>query len=263
MFFSSLGDEFHSALLQSGSSESMVSSTVLSELYWPSPSSGGKTQWVPFGLSFVRQSSHLELTEFGAELSEFLAFEKVLSKHCSAHVLCVATTLQTPPSWIFNKNSTPPPRGYAKQGPFVKLAFWPGNGAYFELKKAFFAGHVCVQMLQNKAFWPRFTFFFTRSQNLEGKITIFTVLKWGKERNHYENHDLGHNHWKRSAKRPKTNPVWRREIWDEVSLFFSEICPKIRPEISSAFLREAPDTFVYFLRHVMRANFVCPTKLLS
>ena len=36
--------------------------------------------------------------------------------------------------------------------------------------------------------------FFTRSQNLEGKITIFTVLKWGKERNHYENHDLGHNH---------------------------------------------------------------------
>ena len=36
--------------------------------------------------------------------------------------------------------------------------------------------------------------FFTRSQNLEGKITIITVLKWGKERNHYENHDLGHNH---------------------------------------------------------------------
>ena len=31
-------------------------------------------------------------------------------------------------------------------------------------------------------------------QNLEGEITIFTVLKWGKERNHYENHDLGHNH---------------------------------------------------------------------
>ena len=36
--------------------------------------------------------------------------------------------------------------------------------------------------------------FFTRSQNLEGKITIFTVLKWGKGRNHYENHDLGRNH---------------------------------------------------------------------
>ena len=34
----------------------------------------------------------------------------------------------------------------------------------------------------------------TRSQNLEGKIMIFTVLKRGKEQNHYENHDLGHNH---------------------------------------------------------------------
>ena len=30
--------------------------------------------------------------------------------------------------------------------------------------------------------------------NLEGKITIFTVLKWEKGRNHYKNHDLGHNH---------------------------------------------------------------------
>ena len=28
----------------------------------------------------------------------------------------------------------------------------------FELKKALFADHVCVQMLQNKAFWPRFNF---------------------------------------------------------------------------------------------------------
>ena len=36
--------------------------------------------------------------------------------------------------------------------------------------------------------------FFIRSQNSEGKITIFTVLKCGKGRNHYENHDLGHNH---------------------------------------------------------------------
>ena len=83
--------------------------------------------------------------------------------------------------------------GRAKQVPFVKLAFKPGNGAFFELKKAFLPTNVCVQMLQNKAFWPRFTFF-TKSQNLEGKITIFTVLKWGKGRNHYENHDLGHNH---------------------------------------------------------------------
>ena len=54
--------------------------------------------------------------------------------------------------------------------------------------------------------------FFTRSQNLEGEITIFTVLKWGKERNHYENHDLGHNHWKRSAKRPKMNPFWTQNV---------------------------------------------------
>ena len=51
-----------------------------------------------------------------------------------------------------------PPCGRAKQVPFVKLAFQPGNGAFFELKKAFFADQVCVQMLQNKAFWPRFTF---------------------------------------------------------------------------------------------------------
>ena len=35
---------------------------------------------------------------------------------------------------------------------------------------------------------------FTRSQNLEGKSAIFTVLKWGKGQNHYENHDLDHNH---------------------------------------------------------------------
>ena len=54
--------------------------------------------------------------------------------------------------------------------------------------------------------------FFTRSQNLEGKITIFTVLKWGKGRNHYENHDLGHNRWKRSEKRPKMNPFWSQNV---------------------------------------------------
>ena len=54
--------------------------------------------------------------------------------------------------------------------------------------------------------------FFTRSQNLEGEITIFTVSKWGKEQNHYENHDLGHNHWKRSAKRPKINPFWTQNV---------------------------------------------------
>ena len=36
--------------------------------------------------------------------------------------------------------------------------------------------------------------FLTRSQNLEGKNTIDTMLKWGKGRDHYENHDLGHNH---------------------------------------------------------------------
>ena len=36
--------------------------------------------------------------------------------------------------------------------------------------------------------------FFTKIPKLGRKITIFTVLKWEKGRNHYENHDLGHNH---------------------------------------------------------------------
>ena len=54
--------------------------------------------------------------------------------------------------------------------------------------------------------------FFTRSQNMEGKLTIFTVLKWGKGRNHYKNHDWGHNHWKRSAKRPKIDPFWTQNV---------------------------------------------------
>ena len=39
-------------------------------VFWPSPSSGGRTQWVPLGLLFVCQS---ELTEFFAELTEFAA----------------------------------------------------------------------------------------------------------------------------------------------------------------------------------------------
>ena len=40
------------------------------------------------------------------------------------------------------------------------LSNWRFNPetVHFELKKAFLADHVCVQMLQNKAFWPRFTF---------------------------------------------------------------------------------------------------------
>ena len=54
--------------------------------------------------------------------------------------------------------------------------------------------------------------FLTRSQSMEGKITIFTVLKWGKGRNHYNNHDLGHNHWQRSAKRPKIDPFWTQNV---------------------------------------------------
>ena len=44
------------------------------------------------------------------------------------------------------------------------------------------------------------------------KNHYFTVLKWGKGRNHYKNHDLGHNHWKRSAKRPKIDPFWTQNV---------------------------------------------------
>ena len=47
--------------------------------------------------------------------------------------------------------------------------------------------------LQNKAFWPRFTFS-QEAKTWKEKSLFFTVLKWGKGRNHYENHDLGHNH---------------------------------------------------------------------
>ena len=36
--------------------------------FWPSPSSGERTQWVPLSLVFV---CHSELTEFYAELTEF------------------------------------------------------------------------------------------------------------------------------------------------------------------------------------------------
>ena len=35
---------------------------------------------------------------------------------------------------------------------------------------------------------------FHMKPKLGRKITIFTVLKWGKGRNHCKNHDLGHAH---------------------------------------------------------------------
>ena len=69
--------------------------------------------------------------------------------------------------------------GRAKQVPFVKLAFKPGNGAFFELKKAFFADHVCVQMLQNKAFWPRFTFS-QEAKTWKEKCDYFYSVKMGE-----------------------------------------------------------------------------------
>ena len=60
-------------------------------VFWPSPSSGERTQWVPLSLLFVCQS---ELTEFFAEVTEFtvklreaqwvLFSETVLSKQYSA-----------------------------------------------------------------------------------------------------------------------------------------------------------------------------------
>ena len=63
-------------------------------VFWPSPSSGQRTQWVPLSLLFVCQS---ELTEFFAELTEFavklseaqwvLFSETVLSKQYSARFL--------------------------------------------------------------------------------------------------------------------------------------------------------------------------------
>ena len=63
-------------------------------VFWPSPSSGQRTQWVSLSLAFVCQS---ELTEFLAELTEFavklseaqsvLFSETVLSKQYSARFL--------------------------------------------------------------------------------------------------------------------------------------------------------------------------------
>ena len=99
--------------------------------------------------------------------------------------------------------------------------------------------------------------FFTRSQNLEGKITIFTVLKWGKGRNHYENHDLGHNHWKRSAKRPKINPFWtqnvhgfqmRTPIWQmaPISRIYIPVTPQQKIENFKFFKNSLEILNVYF-----------------
>ena len=60
--------------------------------------------------------------------------------------------------------------GRAKQVPFVKLAFYPGNGAFFELKKPFFADHFCPNATKQSILAK--THFFTRSQNLEGEIVM-------------------------------------------------------------------------------------------
>ena len=74
------------------------------------------------------------------------------------------------------------------------LSNWRFNleTVHLEPKKAFFADHVCVQMLQNKAFWPRFTFH--KKPELRRKNHYFYSVRMGEGRNHYENHDLGHNH---------------------------------------------------------------------
>ena len=67
-------------------------------VFWPSPSSGERAQWVPLGLLFVCQSELIEifaeLTEFAPKLSEaqwVLFSETVLCKQYSArflHDLC-------------------------------------------------------------------------------------------------------------------------------------------------------------------------------
>ena len=75
-------------------SESTVSNTERSEFFWPSPSSGERTQWVPLRLLFMWQSAltqfFAKLTEFAPKLSEgsiiewVLFSETVLSKQYSA-----------------------------------------------------------------------------------------------------------------------------------------------------------------------------------
>ena len=75
-------------------------------VFWPSPRSGERTQWVPLSLLFVCQS---ELNEFFAELTEFtvklseaqwvLVSKTVLSKQYSARFLkCLIYHLHPPRS---------------------------------------------------------------------------------------------------------------------------------------------------------------------
>ena len=110
-------------------------------------------------------------------------------------------------SWYHCK---PPVRGvrWAREtGAICQIGVLTRKRCIFWAQKGLF-GRPCLCPNGTKQSMLAKIHFFTRSQDLEGKIAIFTVLKWGKGQNHYENHDLGHNHWKRSAKRPKINLFW-------------------------------------------------------
>ena len=107
---------------------------------------------------------------------------------------------------MYISNMPPPPVGALNRCHLSNWRFNPET-VHFSSSKRPFLPTMFVSKCYKQSILAKILFF-TRSQNLEGKITIFTVLKWGKGRNHYENHDLGHNHWKRSATRPKMNPFW-------------------------------------------------------
>ena len=192
-----------------------------------------------FELRFLRkeerQNFTRNLTAFSMVTST-RGFRRIFHGSTSASLAEIQKSLRVHQILVRKIWFTPPPKGAQNEKKLYKSVANPQNWHFFRgggwaretgaiCQIGVLTQKRCIFWAQKRLFgWPCLCpnatkqstlakiHFFTRSQNLEGKSAIFTVLKWGKGRNHHENHDLGHNHWKRSAKRPKTNPFWTQNV---------------------------------------------------
>ena len=155
-----------------------IASKFLSEFWWQLVSakfsasfvqaSGPPVKFTPKTSKNRRHSSPISLLEPKNVSHRFSAYggDKDRTPKFFTPIFCLRgkTKKRVPKESLKVSNPEPPER--RKNAPWARenrchLSNWrfnPENGCIFWAPKGLFADAVCAQMVQNKAFWPRFTF---------------------------------------------------------------------------------------------------------